>query len=79
MRATRRPARLPVAFLLALAVTLAAAAAPALAAGWGRPFQFQKPGTLDAIAPQLAFASGGASAAASARSATCPAPAGCWR
>jgi hypothetical protein len=40
------------------------AAAPALAAGWGRPFQFQKPGTLDAIAPQLAFASGGASAAA---------------
>jgi hypothetical protein len=60
----RRPARLPVAFLLALGVTLLAAAAPALAAGWGRPFQFQKPGTLDAIAPQLAFASGGASAAA---------------
>jgi hypothetical protein len=60
----RRPARLPVAFLLALGVTLLVAVAPALAAGWGKPFQFQKPGTLDAIAPQLAFASGGASAAA---------------
>jgi hypothetical protein len=59
----RRPARLPVAFLLALAVTLVAASAPALAAGWGRPFQFQKPGTLDALPPQLAFAPGGASAA----------------
>jgi hypothetical protein len=64
LTATRRPARLPVAFLLALAVTLLAAAAPALAAGWSRPFQFQKPGTLDALAPQLAFAPGGASAAA---------------
>ena len=60
----RRPARLSVAFLLVLAVTLLAAAAPALAAGWGKPFQFQKPGTLDALAPQLAFAPGGASAAA---------------
>jgi len=60
----RRPARLPVAFLLALGLTLLAATAPALAAGWGRPFQFQTPGTLDALAPQLAFAPGGASAAA---------------
>ena len=60
----RRPARLSVAFLLVLAVTLLAAAAPALGAGWGKPFQFQKPGTLDALAPQLAFAPGGASAAA---------------
>jgi hypothetical protein len=60
----RRPARLPVAFLLVLGVTLLALAAPALGAGWGKPFQFQKPGTLDALAPQLAFASGGASAAA---------------
>jgi hypothetical protein len=60
----RRPARLSVAFLLVLGVTLLAAAVPALAAGWGRPFQFQKPGTLDALAPQLAFAGGGAAAAA---------------
>ena len=63
MTAERRPARLSVAFLLALGVTLLAAA-PALAAGWGKPFQFQKPGTLDATAPQLAFAPGGASTAA---------------
>ncbi len=60
----RRPARLSVAFLLVLAVALAAAAGPALGAGWGRPFQFQSPGTLDALAPQLAFAPGGASTAA---------------
>jgi hypothetical protein len=60
----RRPARLSVAFLLILAGTLVAATAPALAAGWGKPFQFQKPGTLDALAPQLAFAPSGASAAA---------------
>jgi hypothetical protein len=59
----RRPARLSVAFLLVLAVTLVAAG-PALGAGWGRPFQFQSPGTLDALAPQLAFAPGGASTAA---------------
>jgi hypothetical protein len=60
----RRSARLPVAFLLGLVVAVLSAAAPALAAGWGTPFQFQKPGTLDALAPQLAFAPGGASAAA---------------
>jgi hypothetical protein len=100
----RRPARLSVAFLLALGVTLvmagaptsaagdvattaagdvvtpaagdvatsaagdvatpAAEAAPKPAAGWGKPFPFQKPGTLDALAPQLAFAAGGGSAAA---------------
>jgi len=60
----RRPARLSVAFLLALGVTLLAATLPALAAGWGRPFSFQTPGTLDALAPQLAFAPNGASAAA---------------
>jgi hypothetical protein len=60
----RRPARLPVAFLLVLGVALVTAAAPALAAGWSKPFQFQKPGTLDALAPQLAFAPGGASTAA---------------
>ncbi len=60
----RRPARLPVAFLLVLAVALLATAVPALATGWGKPFQFQRPGTLDALAPQLAFSPGGASAAA---------------
>jgi hypothetical protein len=60
----RRPARLSVAFLLVLAMTLVAASGLALAAGWGKPFQFQKPGTLDALAPQLAFAPGGASTAA---------------
>ena len=60
----RRPARLPVAFLLGLIVTLLIAAAPALAAEWGKPFQFQPPGTLDALGPQLAFAPGGTSAAA---------------
>jgi hypothetical protein len=60
----RRPARLSVAFLLVLAATLVAAAGPAMGAGWGKPFQFQKPGTLDALAPQLAFAPGGASTAA---------------
>jgi hypothetical protein len=60
----RRRARLSVAFLLVLGVMLVAATAPALAAGWSKPFQFQKPGTLDAIAPQLAFAPGGASTAA---------------
>jgi hypothetical protein len=60
----RRPARLSVAILLVHGMALPVAAAPALAAGWGKPFQFAKPGTLDALAPQLAFASSGASAAA---------------
>jgi hypothetical protein len=45
-------------------VTLVAVATPVRASGWSKPFQFQKPGTLDALAPQLAFAPGGASAAA---------------
>ncbi|HEX5192912.1 MAG TPA: hypothetical protein VFW09_08930 [Solirubrobacteraceae bacterium] len=64
MSTRRRGARKPLAGLLVACVALALAAAPAAAAGWGKPFQFQKPGTLDAIAPQLAFASGGASTAA---------------
>jgi hypothetical protein len=66
VRAQRGTARRPAAYLTFLIVpcVLLLAAAPALAAGWGKPFQFQKPGTLDAIAPQLAFASGGASTAA---------------
>jgi hypothetical protein len=46
-------------------VALALGASPAVAAsGWGKPFQFQKPGTTDAIAPQLTYGSGGAATAA---------------
>jgi hypothetical protein len=51
-------------YLLLACVALLLAAAPAAAAGWSKPFQFQKPGTLDAIAPQLTFAPGGGSTAA---------------
>jgi hypothetical protein len=49
----------------AAALTLAAFAAlvPAAQAGWGRPFQFTQPGTLDLLAPQLAFSPAGAAAA----------------
>ena len=64
MSGSRRSARRRVACLLLPFVALLLVAAPAAAAGWGKPFQFQKPGTLDAIAPQLAFAPGGASSAA---------------
>ena len=64
MRPVRRSARGLVACLLASCALLLLAAVPAAAAGWAKPFQFQKPGTRDAIAPQLTFASGGASAAA---------------
>lgn len=63
MSTRRRCARKPLAGLLVACVALLLAAAPAAAAGWGKPFQFQKPGTVDVIAPQLAFASGGASTA----------------
>lgn len=63
MSLLRRAARQRVAYLIVACVALLMAAAPAAAAGWGNPFQFQKPGTLDAIAPQLAFAPGGASSA----------------
>ena len=59
----RRPARLIVAPLLIVLAVLLIGAGPALGAGWGKPFALQKPGTLDAIAPQLAFAPGGAAAA----------------
>ena len=64
MTRSRRSARPLVAYLIVPCVALLLAAAPAAAAGWGKPFQFQKPGTLDAIAPQLTFAPGGASTAA---------------
>jgi hypothetical protein len=33
-------------------------------AGWGRPFEFAKPGSLDYLPPQLAFSPAGAAAAA---------------
>ena len=47
-------------------VTLTAASAPAATAatGWGKPFEFTKPGSLDLIPAQLAFAPGGGAAAA---------------
>jgi hypothetical protein len=41
-----------------------AAAPPAALAGWAKPFEFTKPGTLDLIPTQLASAGSGASAAA---------------
>ena len=63
MTRARRPARLIVAPLLIVLAVLLIGAGPALGAGWGKPFALQKPGTLDAIAPQLAFAPGGAAAA----------------
>ncbi len=45
-------------------VALLAAAAPAAAsAGWGRPFELVKPGTLDYLPTQLAFSRSGAAAA----------------
>ena len=38
---------------------------PALAqAKWGAPFEFVAPGTLDVLAPQVAFSPAGAAAAA---------------
>jgi hypothetical protein len=49
---------------VALGLVLIAALAPAAQARWGRPFQFAAPGTLDDLAPQLAFSPSGASAAA---------------
>ena len=49
---------------IALAFAALTTAAPAAAAGWGRPFELAKPGTLDDLAPQVAFSASGASAAA---------------
>jgi hypothetical protein len=48
-----------------VALTLAgfATAVPAAQAGWSKPFEFTKPGSLDLIPTQIAFAPGGASAA----------------
>jgi hypothetical protein len=68
---SRRPGARRGRLLLALAVALAtvtvgatAVAAPvASAAGWDKPFEFSKPGTLDLLPTQLALSSGGAAAA----------------
>ena len=49
---------------LATAAIALVAAAPAAWAGWSRPFQFTTPGSLDYLAPTLAFSSSGAAAAA---------------
>jgi hypothetical protein len=48
----------------AMATTLLAALPAIAQARWGRPFQFAAPGTLDVIAPQLAFSASGTAAAA---------------
>jgi hypothetical protein len=44
-------------------VLLAVAPAAAASAGWGRPFELVKPGTLDYLPTQLAFSASGAAAA----------------
>jgi hypothetical protein len=49
---------------VALACAALAVAAPAAQAGWGRPFQFAAPGSLDYLPPQLAFSAAGSAAAA---------------
>ncbi|HEY5429499.1 MAG TPA: hypothetical protein VIK04_10310 [Solirubrobacteraceae bacterium] len=46
-------------------VAVVCAGIPSIAqARWGRPFQFAAPGTLDVLAPAVAFSPGGAAAAA---------------
>jgi hypothetical protein len=47
-----------------LAAALGAALAPAAQARWARPFQFAAPGSLDRLAPMLAFSPAGTAAAA---------------
>jgi hypothetical protein len=47
-----------------LAAVLGAGFAPAAQARWERPFQFAAPGSLDLLAPQLAFSPAGTTAAA---------------
>jgi hypothetical protein len=48
----------------AAALLACAGLAPGAQASWGRPFQFAPPGTLDVLAPQVAFSPTGAAAAA---------------
>ena len=63
--AGRRPGRAPIALLAAVAAAaLTLAVAPAAWAGWSRPFQFTAPGSLDYLAPTLAFSASGNAAAA---------------
>lgn len=51
--------------VVAAALAIAAAGLPSSAqARWGRPFQIEAPGTLDLLAPRLAFSAGGAATAA---------------
>jgi hypothetical protein len=47
----------------ALALALLAALAPAARAGWSKPFELVKPGTLDFLPAQLAFSPSGSAAA----------------
>jgi hypothetical protein len=54
----------PLARAAGLAVVALVAFVPSAQAGWGRPFELTKPGSLDLIGTQLAFARSGASAAA---------------
>ncbi|MFZ0040079.1 MAG: hypothetical protein WAK93_02135 [Solirubrobacteraceae bacterium] len=49
---------------LVCALVVLAASASAAQAGWSKPFEFAKPGTLDYLPSQLAFSPGGAAAAA---------------
>jgi hypothetical protein len=46
-----------------VSITVGAAAAPGARAGWSKPFEFAKPGSLDTIPVQLAFSPQGAAAA----------------
>lgn len=47
---------------LALAIAALAAIAPSAQAGWGAPFRFAAPGTLDTLPAQIAFSPAGAAA-----------------
>jgi hypothetical protein len=49
---------------IALAVAVSDGLPAVAQANWGRPFQFAAPGTLDVLAPQVAFSAAGAAAAA---------------
>jgi hypothetical protein len=53
-----------VALALVVAIAACAALAPIARAGWGRPFEFAPPGSLDTIPAQIGFSGAGAVAAA---------------
>jgi hypothetical protein len=63
-RATALRARDVAIGLVLASVVIGAVLAPAARAGWSKPFQFAKPGSLDTIPVGLAFSPQGASAAA---------------